>query len=404
MMNELLTHQRGLTRRHFFGRSAVGTGALAIVLPLISSVAAHGSCGFPYRSVPESGRDVVVVAEWTAVKEATDERHLDLTTFRILRITRSHKKFRLKTNDEIAVTSRVAGKKGQKFILSAREVQGELRWGPPWKFNEARSKYLTQAPSQAVTDRTRIEFFLTFLEHADARIAQDAFEEFELVIPYEAVVTSAQLLPAAKLRKAVFAENANQIRLSTYARMLGLCGNADDAKRLEKKILDVPDHFRLGVGGMIIAYLWLTGEKGLEVIEEKVIRNRKLKFGELYSAFRAVGFLWDHGQKRIQRKRLQKSMKLLLDRPIMFELAILRLAVMRDWSVQHRVMASYGKEPNEQPSDRRAMLRYLIASTKDRPKDKNAKLPQHVVKGLKYLKALEKRDPKTADQVRRFSF
>jgi hypothetical protein len=59
-----------------------------------------------------------------------------------------------------------------------------------------------------------------------------------------------------------------QIRLGFYGLLLGLCGDADDARRLEIILSKKSDQFRLGLDGMIFGYLLLEGNDGMKRIED----------------------------------------------------------------------------------------------------------------------------------------
>jgi hypothetical protein len=201
--------------------------------------------------------------------------------------------------------------------------------------------------------------------------------------------------------------------------MLGLCGNADDAKLMEAKIFEPSDEFRLGIDGIMGGYLLLTGSDGLATLEEKKLKDKKAPFSETYAAMSAVRFMWQYGDGRITADRLRQSMRLLLDRPELADLVIADLSRMKDWTVQDKLMAMYDEEGNI-PSVKRAIVRYMLSSIKDTtaPKQDSSvsggapaiissdappvDLPEHVVKGQKCLKDLEAKDPKTVNEAKRF--
>jgi hypothetical protein len=96
-------------------------------------------------------------------------------------------------------------------------------------------------------------------------------------------------------------------------------------------------------------------------------------------------------------------MRLLLDRPELADLVIADLARWKDWSVQARLMELYGAEEYDIPSIKRAIIRYMLVSTRDKPKDA-MKDPAHVSAGKKYLAAIRTKDPKTVKDAERFFF
>jgi uncharacterized spore protein YtfJ len=111
-----------------------------------------------------------------------------------------------------------------------------------------------------------------------------------------------------------------------------------------------------------------------------------------------------------------------LDRPELADLVIADLSRMKDWSVQDQLMQMYDEETII-PSVKRAIVRYMLSSTKDTGEKKPdsaattgegsgatasvdvkpvAELPAHVLKGQKCLEELEKKDPKTVNEAKRF--
>jgi hypothetical protein len=203
--------------------------------------------------------------------------------------------------------------------------------------------------------------------------------------------------------------------------MLGLCGEEADAIAMKAKIVEPTKDFRLGIDGVMAGYLLLTGEKGVDLIDRMKLehtfvvdesgkpvlddkgKKQAMPFSETYAAMQALRFLWTYGDERIPKPRLRKSMRLLLDRSELADLVIADLARWKDWSVQTRLMELYGAKAYDIPSIKRAIVRYMLVSTKDKPKDA-MKDPAHVTTGEKYLAALRLKDPKTVKDAERFFF
>ena len=213
--------------------------------------------------------------------------------------------------------------------------------------------------------------------------------------------------------------------------MLGLCGTDADVKLMEQKILETADDFRLGIDGVMGGYLLLTGDKGLAVIDEKKLKDKKAPFSETYAAMQALRFMWQYGDGRISLERLRQSMRILLERPELADLVIADLSRMKDWSMQDRLMAMYDDEAYNVPSIKRAIVRYMLAGTKDTGEKKPAQdkpagdkeagdkgaadkptvpeatvapvdLPKHVIHATECLAEIEKKDPKTVNEAKRF--
>src|SRR5262249_40182699 len=133
---------------------------------------------------------------------------------------------------------------------------------------------------------------------------------------------------------------------------------------LEDKIVEKTEDFRLGIDGIMGGYLLLTGDKGLEVLEKDKLENKQAPFSETYAAMQAIRFMWQYGDNRISPDRLRASMRVLLDRQELADLVIADLSRMKDWSVQDKLMSMYDDEGNI-PSVKRAIVRYMLSSTRD---------------------------------------
>ena len=53
---------------------------------------------------------------------------------------------------------------------------------------------------------------------------------------------------------------------------------------------------------------------------------------------------------------------------------------------------------------RRNIVRYMLASVKDAPKDPSAPIPEHVTKGKEILEKLRAKDMKAVEDAERFAF
>ena len=183
--------------------------------------------------------------------------------------------------------------------------------------------------------------------------------------------------------------------------LLGLCGTKEDAQLLARHITAPTKEFRLGIDGMIGGYLLLTGEQGLDVIDKRKLRDVDGPTTELFAAMQALRFMWSYGDGKIDNARLKRSMRILLDRPNLADIAITDLARWKDWGVQQRLMKLYDHQDYQAEHVKRAIVSYIIASTRDMPKHAK-KLPKHVVQGRKYLSKLRKKDPQIVRRAERF--
>jgi hypothetical protein len=184
--------------------------------------------------------------------------------------------------------------------------------------------------------------------------------------------------------------------------MIGLCGDESDADMLEKRILVKSDEFRLGIDGLMGGYLLIKKDKGLDVLDKYKLQDKKIPFSETFSAMQALRFMWTYGTGRIAPERLRQSMRLLLDRPEMVDLVIADLARWQDWSIQEKLMGMYGEGAYDIPSVKRAIIRFMLVSSKDVGDSAAADVPPHAKKGKEYLAELRKRDPKMVSEAERF--
>ena len=149
-------------------------------------------------------------------------------------------------------------------------------------------------------------------------------------------------------------------------------------------------------------YLLIMKDKGLDVLDEHKLANKKVPFSETFAAMQALRFMWTYGAGKIAPERLQKSMRILLDRPEMADLVIADLARWKDWTIQDKLMAKYGEGEYNIPSIKRAIVRYMLVSSKDVAAGGGAPQPAHVANGQKLLEELRKKDPKTVSEAERF--
>ncbi|MCA9072202.1 MAG: hypothetical protein KDA84_24920, partial [Planctomycetaceae bacterium] len=282
-----------------------------------------------------------------------------------------------------------------------------LLWDAPKPISEIGYQYLKQAPAPESPKRQRLQYFVRFLEYPDPLLSNDAYYEFAGA-DYQDLMLIKDSFSREKLRKWIDDPKTLASRLGLYGLMLGLCGNESDAELLKEKILDDADKTRLGIDGIMGGYLLITGDQGMDLLEEAKVKNPKAPLADVHATMAAFRFLWDFGEGVIPKARLRSAVRQLLDRSEVADLAIADLARWQDWSVQDRLMALYKKGDPSNPlgeiAIRRAVIRYMIASTLDQPQsdDPSAPLPSHVTKGKEHLETLRKLDPKTVAQCERF--
>ena len=321
-------------------------------------------CSAPSQTLSEqvAQADGVCLVAWTGGTTATDQDP-GKSTYEILQVVKAPKESVAK-GDRVTLARYRAGKKGDLFLLmGTKSGRGNgIDWGSPTEITESSFNYVAQAPTPEVPVSKRLTYFVRFLEFPDQLVSNDAYAEFANA-PYKDIESVASKLPHEKIRQWIVRPETPQPRLGLYGMMLGLCGDNHDAQLLADKISQKTEDFRIGIDGLISGYLLLTGPTGLDHIDDWKFKDRKVPFSETYAAMMGLRFMWQYASGRIPSERLQQSMRILLDRPELADLVIADLARWNDWSVQDRLMQIYGKGDYNIPSIKRAIIRYMLAST-----------------------------------------
>jgi hypothetical protein len=410
---------------------------LAAGLSLAASVVTQ-AVGCPFCSAPSqtlaeqvAQADGVCLVQFVKGEPAKDQDP-GTSTYEVLQVVKSPKDS-VKKGDHINLARYRAGKAGDLFLVMGTRAGKEnaIEWGSPTEITEPAFAYVAQAPAPEMPTAKRLKYFVRFLEFPDQLVANDAFGEFANA-PYKDIAAVGSILPRDKIRGWLTRSETPQTRLGLYGMLLGLCGSDSDAKLLAEKIAPNSDEFRIGLDGMISGYLLLTGNTGLDNIDDwkfKVHNGKKSAFSETYAAMMGLRFMWQYAGGKISNERLQQSMRILLDQPELADLVIADLARWKDWSVQERLMSLYGKGDYNIPSIKRSIIRYMLASTDTKgdagpPTGATAgtasgaqstggaasgNVPTEAsldsaARGKKYLEELRKRDPRTVKEAERFFF
>lgn len=413
---------------------------LAVVLSTRSATAAYCPfCEAPSLTLAEQIDQSahLLLAQWVSGEKPTNES-AGVSRFRILEVAKT-KGDAFKPFDPAAADANllelpqyIAGKKDGLYVLVG---PGDrlIDWHIPSAATEDSWKYLKELPAPVTEEKAQIErlaYFLDYLEHPEIKVANDAYAEFAAA-PYEIIKALANRMPREKIRKWVVSPDTPVTRMGLYGLLLGLSGNDEDAEVMKQKILMPESDFRLGIEGVMSGYILLKGEPGLRVLEEtKMHANTyineegeevKLPFSETYAAMQTLRFLWAYEPDRISKDRLRVSMRYLLERPDLADIAIADLSRWKDWTLHDRLMEMYDDEEFNIPSVKRAIVRYFHYCSKDGEKvtqvgtgespegsgDENStaessELPTYAVAAAEHLKTLEEKDPKTCRTVLRF--
>jgi hypothetical protein len=395
------------TNRIFPAFLLCGVAALATLAP-------RPARGCPFCSAPSltlgeqySKADAAVLVQWVSGETPTKEK-LGSTTYEVLQVAHSPVKS-VEKGKKITLDRYRAGKQGDlSLLLGSRARADALEWGSPLEVTKQSYGYIVDAPPADAKPEKRLAYYLTFLENSDRLVADDAYAEFANA-PYKDILPLAKQFPRESLRKWLVSQEIPATRMGLYGLMLGLCGTDEDAALMQAKINENTEGFRLGIDGVIAGYLLLTGEKGLEKVEKskldlQKIQRKEIPFSETYAALQALRFHWTYGNGRIPAERLRASMRLALDCPEISDLAIGDLTRWKDWTLHARLMEMYEAEEYSVPTIKRAIVRYMIASTKDVPAGGGEPPGKHVAEGARCLERLRDKDPKLVNEAERYFF
>lgn len=357
-------------------------------------------CGQPTVALSErlARSDTALLVQWVSARMGGDDLP-EATTFEVVEIPRdSAGTFR--KGDRLELERFHAGKSGNLVLLMGRRLEdGAIKWEEegPLDVTETSFQYIAQAPPPEVPTARRLEYFVRFLEYPDVTIGNDAFAEF-VNAPSADIVAVASRLPREKLRRWLLDENLSAGRQAAFGLMLGLCGKNEDIGLLEQRIFDRSGERRFGIEGLIVGYLLLTGDSGLDEIDQRTLRHADADPGEIYPVQTALRYLWSYGNGRIANDRLKASMRLLLDVPQFAELALIDLARWKDWTLFPRLKQMYDDSRYADVRIHKAIAGFLIAATKDLPPDAKQP-PAHVVEATRSLALLREANPRLVKDV-----
>jgi hypothetical protein len=124
---------------------------------------------------------------------------------------------------------------------------------------------------------------------------------------------------------------------------------------------------KLGLDALVACYLTLRGPEGLDLIDQRFLKNPNAEYTHNYSTIMALRFHGDQETGVLPRERLLASMRLLLDSPDFAEQAVLDLSRWEDWSVLDRLVELF-KSSEKRAYVRPPIIAYLTNAS-DQPGD-----------------------------------
>jgi hypothetical protein len=408
-------------------------GAAAVVLVATTSALACPFCSVESQTLSEETESADAVALARLIKEAPEEAadggfgaadpESGMATFEVIELLRGPES--LKGVKEIKAVYFGESDRERVFLIMGLGSE-KPDWTTPLPLSAEAVEYVRKLPSLPKSGADRLAFFQEYLENPDPLLAQDAYDEFARA-SYEDVQALGPRMHHDRLVKWIADLEINPSRRRLYLTMLGVCGSKADLPLLESMIVSDFDAMepylapavssglamggppilpvwyevleqeerrkKLGLDALVACYLTLRGPEGLDLIDERFLKNPNTDFTHNYSTIMALRFHGDQETGVLPRERLLKSMRLLLDNPDFADQVILDLSRWEDWSVLDRLVEMY------KASDKRAYVRppiitYLTVASEQtndvgsRAKAGIAELEQFDPEGVKQARGL----------------
>jgi len=226
---------------------------------------------------------------------------------------------------------------GRRFLLSGVDPPN-MQWSC-LPITETAEEYIVNATKVADDPVERLKFYMDYLEHEEPLISRDAYDEFASS-PYDVISQLESEMDREQLIQWVGEPDIGADRKRLYFTMLGVCGQESDLPMLEKLLRDPPKSVTGSLDALIACYLTLAGEKGLPLITERFIANKKAPFPQSYAAIMAIRFHGTEGEI-IPRSALVESLHHVLDRTELADMVIPDLAKWKDWSQIDRLVTLF---------------------------------------------------------------
>ena len=287
----------------------------------------------------------------------------------------------LDLDELISINRYLSGDSKSSFLALGDRAENSTRWQTTIELSPACRDYITEAPAIDADSRKRLAYYIRFLEHSEQLIAIDAYSEFANA-SYQQVADIRDLMSREKLRS--WLESAEttpgrDARVGLYGLMIGLCGNQRDAEFLRTEILSTTET-RLGFNGLVAGYLILSGQDGLNVINQEIIANEHVEFSQRFAVMESLRFLWDYKQNQISKNELRRSLRMMLMEPQLTGLVVTDLARWKDWSSLEQIVRLYDRPDYDDLDTKRTIVRYLIAASNSQDVDVQADADRHLSK------------------------
>lgn len=329
----------------------------------VSSVGACPFCSAVSQTFSEeiSTMDVVAITKLQKVGEVskidTSDPQADIPKSRFV-ITQVIKggEF-IKVGDTFETIYFGEASKERSFLAMGTDAPNVI-WSTPLILTDRAEEYLLHL-SKLPKTWERLAFFQNHLEDKDEMLARDAYDEFAKA-PYKDVIALKPEMKHDQLISFIKNPDVASNRRRLYFTMLGVCGTKEDAKLLETFMTSDDRKAKAGLDAMLACYIILSGEEGLDKVDELFLANKKAEYSDTYAAIMAIRF---HGSETdvIPRQRLVKSLRYMLDRPELADLVIPDLARWEDWDVMPKLIELFVTADDNSSWVRVPVINYLRA-------------------------------------------
>lgn len=309
-------------------------------------------------------------------------------------------------------------------------------WAIPLPLSEVAAEYVPKLMTLPPDGADRLAFFQPYLQHSDALLAQDAYDEFARA-PYQDVVDLGPRMDRAQLMAWIEDPRTSPSRRRLFLTMLGVCGEAEDLEHLremlasdarllapaaevaaiaaiatnplaplpfEAEAIRIAERQRkLGLDALVACYLTLAGKhadpvEALDLVDERFLADPEADYSNVYAALQALRFLAEEQTDLVPLNRILRSARLLLKNQQFADQVIPDLARWEDWSLIGELEQMYRDTYEDREGAPVKYVREPIITYLDVAAEQPGDIGPVAEAALKRLEPL---DPKTFERARR---
>ena len=329
-----------------------------------------------------NANDIAVVAKLVEVPVPNPDPDADFpkATFEIMKILKGEKFVK----SGMTFKTQLVGvyPEGQKFLIMGIDPP-RVAWTTPMKASDRVFDYLATIQKLPEKGPERLIFFQDYFEDEEPVLAFDAYDEYARA-PYEDLIGMKDQMKREQLIEWIKSPKTSVNRRRLYFTMLGVCGTQDDIPLLEELISSDSRKKRAGLDALIACYLNLKKADGVQLIEDRFLKNQEADYVDTLAAVSALRFQGTEVDF-IPKKRIVAAVRHLLDRPKMADMIIPDLARWEDWSVMDKLVQMFKDADADSNWLRVPVITYLRACPKQEAKT--------------YIEELRKIDPEAVERA-----